>query len=122
LGEARDWDVFVGETLAGAAPSAPLPAGLAALRRRALAARRRARLEAADAMVAPDYTASLIRLTAALHALAGDRTGRPQAESLKRVAGSLLSNQHGRVIKRGRKLDQLTFRDLHRLRIEVKRL
>lgn len=122
LGEARDWDVFVGETLPGAAPSAPLPAGLAALRRRALAARRRARLSAADAVAAPEYTTSLIRLTAALQALVGDGSDRPQAGSLKRVAGDLLAIQHGRVVKRGRKLDHLTYRDLHRLRIEVKRL
>lgn len=121
LGEARDWDVFVGETLPAAAPSAPLPPGLAAVKRKALAARRRARQAAAGAIASPGYTATMIRLAAALHALARDAAATP-AGSLKQFAGALLAHQHGRVIKRGRRLGQLACPDLHRLRIEVKRL
>lgn len=123
LGEARDWDVFVGETVAAAAPSAPLPPGLAAVKRRALAARRQARQAAVGAVAAPAYTATMIRLVAALHALARNSdAGPPSAGSLKQFASDLLAIQHGRVLKRGRRLEQLAYPDLHRLRIEVKRL
>jgi CHAD domain-containing protein len=122
LGEARDWDVFVGEMLAAAAPSAPLPAGLAAVKRRALAARRQARQAATGAVAAPGYTATMIRLAAALHALARDSDAGPADGSLQQFASDLLALQHGRVLKRGRRLEQLAYPDLHRLRIEVKRL
>lgn len=122
LGEARDWDVFVGETFAAAAPSAPLPPGLAALKRRALAARRQARRAAAGAVAAPGYTATMIRLAAALHALARDSDTAPAGSSLKQFASERLALQRARVIKRGRRLDQMAYPDLHRLRIEVKRL
>ncbi len=121
LGEARDWDVFVGETFAAAAPAAPLPAGLAAIKRRALAARRQARQAAVGAVATRDYTATMIRLAAALHAL-GDSDTAPAGGTLEQYASDLLALQHGRVLKRGRRLEQLAYPDLHRLRIEVKRL
>lgn len=122
LGEARDWDVFVGETFAAAAPAVPLPPGLAAVKRRALAVRRQARQTAADAVATRDYTATMIRLAAALHVLARDSNTAPAGGTLQQYAGDLLALQHGRVLKRGRRLEQLAYPDLHRLRIEVKRL
>lgn len=122
LGEARDWDVFVGELLAGAIPAAPVPPGLAALKRKAQVARRKARQAAAAAVEAPGYTSTLIRLAAALDAIGRVADDMPAAGSLKAFAAENLALGYGRVIKRGQQLDQLTYPDLHRLRIEIKRL
>src|SRR5581483_4809120 len=68
LGEARDWDVFVGQTLRQAAGGGAIPAALARLKRRAAAQRRRARSAAKQALENADYTLLLIDLVRMLHA------------------------------------------------------
>lgn len=119
LGDARNLDVFVTETLArtgnGTHP------GMAALRRKVLAARREANRTARQAVAAPAYNQLMLRLTLALMQLA-QRADAADAMALQAYARQALASERSKVGKRGRKLRELGFEDLHRLRIEIKRL
>lgn len=120
LGAARDWDVFVTGIMARAHTTAH--PGLAALKRRAQLARRRNRQAARAMVAAPEYTVLLLRLTARISAADWRHNETPQdASTLPQFAAGVLSHQLARLKKRGRRLAQLAFADLHRLRIEVKR-
>jgi inorganic triphosphatase YgiF len=123
LGDARDLDVFAVETLPHAETAQH--GGIAALRQRAQNARRRAADAVRTAVAAPEYTAMLLRLTQALSA--GQWRGesaRPAAANmtLLKFATKLVSYRYARVKKRGRPISQLGLADLHRLRIQIKRL
>ena len=123
LGNARDLDVFAFETLphAGSGPHG----GVTALRRRTRNARQRAVRAARSAIAAPAYTSMLLQLTHAL--LAGQwrsETARPVAanRTLLKFAAKTVSRGYAHVEKRGRHISQLGFADLHRLRIQARRL
>jgi triphosphatase len=123
LGDARDLDVFAVETLPHAGSTQH--AGVGALHQRTRNARRRAARAVRTAIAAPEYTAMLLRLAQALSAgqWRGE-TARPAAASmtLPKFATKLVSQRYARVKKRGRHIAQLDFADLHRLRIQIKRL
>jgi triphosphatase len=123
LGEARDLDVFAVETLPHAGSGQH--GGIAALRRRARNARQRVARTARTAVASPEYTAMLLRLTQTLSAgqWRGEM-GRPAAANmtLLKFATTLVSHRYARVKKRRRPISQLGLADLHRLRIQVKRL
>jgi inorganic triphosphatase YgiF len=123
LGDARDLDVFALDTLARAGSSQHV--GVAALQRRTQNARRRAARAARTGVTAPEYTAMLLRLAQAL--CAGqwrDGAARPAAVNmtLLKFATKIVSDRYARVKKHGRRIAQLGFADLHRLRIQIKRL
>lgn len=123
LGNARDLQVFAVETLPHAGSAQHV--GVAALRRRAQNARRRAARAVRAGVAAPEYTAMLLRLAQAL--CAGQwrgETAPPAAANwtLLKFATKLVSHRYARVKKRGRHISQLGFADLHRLRIRIKRL
>jgi triphosphatase len=123
LGNARNLDVFALETLAQA--NAADHAGMSALRRRTLAMRRHAARAARAAVASPGYTIMLLQMAQALtavQALAQTAPPAGAAMTLEEFAARVLSHQHARVKKRGRHFMQLAFPDLHRLRIQVKRL
>jgi triphosphatase len=123
LGDARNFDVFVLESLA-LADTGDHP-GILALRRRAQAMRRRADRAARAAVAAPDYTIMVLQMTQSLSVLQARPETAPAAAariSLEHFAASALSRQRSRVKKRGRDIAQLEFPDLHRLRIQIKRL
>jgi triphosphatase len=138
LGKARNLDVFAMETLAPA--GARDHAGMAAVHRRTQALRRRASRAAREAVAAPAYTNMLLRLTrtlsvlqtsaletmalqqSALGTLAQGGTNTPAKPTLKDFAAGFLARQESRVRKRGRKIARLGPEQLHRLRIQVKRL
>ena len=120
LGNARNLDVFALETLAQA--DGADHAGMSALRRSTQAVRRHA---ARAAVAARGYTIMLLQMTQTLTALqAQAQTAPPAGANIKLAdfADRVLSHQHARVKKRGRHFMQLAFPDLHRLRIQVKRL
>lgn len=123
LGDARDLDVFAVETLPHAGSGQH--GGVAALRQRTQNARQRAARAVRTAVAAPEYTAMLLRLARALSAgqWRGE-TARPAAANmtLLKFATKLVSHRYARVKKRGRHISQLGFADLHRLRIQIKRL
>ena len=118
LGEARDLDVFMAETLPRAGGGAH--PGMATLRRRALAARRKANGTARNAVGAPEYTLFMLRLAQALVQLA--QAGPADLPTLPAFARQALESGHAKVKKRGRGLRKLGFEELHRLRIAIKRL
>ena len=123
LGDARDLDVFALETLPHAGSAQHV--GVAALYQHTQNARRRAARAVRTALAAPEYTAMLLRLTQAL--AAGQwrsETAKPAATNrmLLKFATKIVSHRYARVKKRGRQISQLGFSDLHRLRIQIKRL
>jgi len=123
LGEARDLDVFALETLphAGSAQHA----GVAALQQRTQNARRQAARAVRAAIAASQYTAMLLRLARVLSTGPWrGKTLRPAAANmtLLKFATKLVSHRYARVKKRGQHISQIGFADLHRLRIQIKRL
>ena len=122
LGIARDWDVFVNEILMHAVREVTDHPGIADLRKRAQAARRRAGHAARTAVAAPEYTGMLLRLSATLNAGSWRGHNAHAAAALPQFAAAAMARQHSRVLKRGRRIEKLAFGDLHRLRIAVKRL
>ena len=122
LGIARDWDVFVNEILMHAVREVTDHPGIADLRKRARAARRRADQAARAAVAAPAYTGMLLRLSATLNAGSWRGHSAHAAAALPQFAAAAMARQHSRVVKRGRGIEKLAFGDLHRLRIAVKRL
>ena len=122
LGAARDWDVFVTEMLMRSAREVVDHPGIADLRKRAQALRRRTGQAARNAVALPAHTGMLLRLSATLNDGSWRGDGTHAAAALPQFAAAALARQHARVVKRGRRIEQLAFQDLHRLRIAVKRL
>ena len=123
LGPARDWDVFIAETLAAVRAARPDDETLESLAEAAEGERARA-YEKADALRAPDHTAFLLRFGRWIET-AGWREGADRAlldQPLVRIAGPLLDKRHRRVLKRGRNFEQLSDARLHQLRITLKKL
>ena len=109
LGPARDWDVFIAETLAAVREARPDDKTLACLAAAAGTQRGRA-YERAQALRDPEFTAFLLRFgrwteTAAWRETA-DHTVLDQP--LAGLAGRLLDQRHERVIKRGRGFEHLS--------------
>ena len=123
LGPARDWDVFITETLAAVRAARPADDNLKRLAQAAEAERARA-YEQAEALRAPAYTAFLLRFGRWIET-AGWRDEADRAlldRPLARLAGRLLDKRHARVLKRGRDFERLSDDRLHRLRIALKKL
>jgi inorganic triphosphatase YgiF len=127
LGAARDWDVFVTETLPPLAADLGQAPGLPALLAQARSLRAAARAAARQAVAAPAYTSLLLDLGEALvarpwRAALDERAAALAALPLQDFAARLLSRQARRVRRAGRGLDGLDAEALHALRIEVKKL
>jgi CHAD domain-containing protein len=132
-GPARDWDVFIGETL---------PAGLAALRaglgsdrwsdldRRAVAMMRTARRlrrachrDAREALQSMDYASFEQRLRAVIERLESLTLDRGDGEAaLAAFASDVLEQRDRKVRKLGRHVDELSPEETHELRIRLKKL
>ena len=123
LGPARDWDVFVDETLATVRAARPDDETLERLAEAAEVERVRA-YERAEALRAPDYTEFLLRFGRWIET-AGWREAANHAaldQPLAHLGGRLLDKRHKRVLRCGRDFEQLSDADLHRLRISLKKL
>ena len=123
LGPARDWDVFITETLAAVRAARPDDEVLPALDAAAEVERRRA-YERAEVLRAPDYTSFLLSFGRWIET-AGWRSRDKRAvldRPLARMAGRLLDKRHRRLLKRGRDFEGLSDKHLHRLRITLKKL
>jgi inorganic triphosphatase YgiF len=123
LGTARDWDVFVTETLPPVYDRLGDVPGLAAIGTRAAALGAERRVEARAAIAAPAYGHLLLdflaRLRARPWAVDGDA---PAAGDLRGCARAVLRRQHKRVRRRGKAADRRDAASLHALRIEIKKL
>ena len=123
LGPARDWDVFVTETLAIVRAARQGDETLERLAEAAEVERARAYAQA-EALRAPDYTQFLLRFGRWIET-AGWREKANQSGLDQPLAGlgeHLLDKRHKRVLKSGREFEQLSDADLHRLRISLKKL
>ena len=123
LGPARDWDVFIGETLAAVRAARPDDETLESVAAAAEEERASA-YEKAEALRAPEHTAFLLRFGRWIET-AGWRARADRAvldRPLMRLAAPLLDRRHKRVLKRGRDFEQLSDARLHQLRITLKKL
>jgi triphosphatase len=127
LGEARDRDVFVDETLAPVQHAFPDDPAFDALAADALASRRAAHEAAREAIRSPRYTHFVLRLGAWVE----DRGWRHQQLSERNaalfgpvgeLASQLLEKRHRQAQKRGRDFAELDADRRHELRIAVKKL
>jgi len=127
LNEARDWDVFVGETLPAVSGACPSVEGFPLLAR-AAEGRRLAAHERARAAIA-DQRTGLFQIDLGLwieqkgwRASASSEAAEQFSRPARIPARERLEDLHRRVLKRGRRFEKLSPPDLHRLRIAVKKL
>ncbi len=128
LGPARDWDVFVSETMAPAMAVMPEDPDLALLRQRAMQRRDRGYRTAQAAIRSRRYA----RLKARLEAWAAKRAWRQAGDGvapdsrldapIREFAARVLEARHRKVIRRGARLRQMDAEERHRLRIQIKKL
>ena len=122
LGPARDWDVFVTETLPIVRPA--LAAHVAAEAFEEICQRRRqaARSNLKKLIKTTAYNNSMIALGGWLATIDRNRDSAVWRQPAQVCAVQILTARHARVLKRGRHLERLTAAELHRLRIAVKQL
>jgi CHAD domain-containing protein len=117
FGPARDLDVFVEERLKAAAEAVE-DETLSALKARAEMARETAWKKAQIAVASADFAQFLEDVAG----LSTSRLPLSQESKLAKVTNNILKRQYRRAVKRGRDARSLEQRDLHRLRIALKKL
>jgi inorganic triphosphatase YgiF len=127
LGPARDWNVFMGETLPPVVKAFAGHAGLEEFAGRCTRAELDATRKARRAVASVRYQRMLLRLGAWLARQAWREGAEPAAlERLDAAVGefatSVLEKRYAAVRKRGRRLERQSAAQLHRLRIAIKKL
>jgi triphosphatase len=126
LGEARDWDVLMSETLPAVCEALPAEAGLHELMERCASLHAAARRAAQEALASRRYTVLLLELGGvflrAPWAVSADDGAVERARPLIDFAAAMLAQRHRKVVKRASKLSQLDGVQLHQLRIRIKKL
>lgn len=127
LGAARDWDVFVTETLPPVRHAFEADAGIESLSQAAATLRAMRRNEATAVILAPSYTGMLIDLARILAARPWRATPEASADKAhdvpaRQLAAALFDRQWRRVRRRGGSLETMASAELHALRIEIKKL
>ena len=127
LGPARDWDVFATESLPPVLATRPDDRSLLALRATAEAARTRGYAAARAAIGAPSYTRFLLQLGRWIEAGGWREDATPKGAAwldrpIVAFADRLLARRHRKALKLGRKFEDLTPPERHRLRIALKKL
>ncbi len=116
LGPAREWDVFIGDTLAPLAKKHPEDAAVAAMGAAAAALRKTAYRRAEEVRRAPRFTELVLRLELWLDG--GDwAAGAAMAEPARAFAAAILKRRHKRLGRFGGKRGRLGVARLHRLRL-----
>jgi CHAD domain-containing protein len=122
LGAARDWDVFVLDTLAQAANAFPGVHGIRDIRQHGLRQRKTAWSKAQRVVAGERYRTlkfNLRRSTITAAAAEGDNQ---QTDDLHNYVSRVLERRCRKVCKRGLELDKQGWEELHALRIAVKKL
>lgn len=119
LGSARDWDVFLGETLPAIRSAFPGDAALARVAEATSPERDRARTLARAALVPAVQTALMLDLAMLMETAPWRGADEAGGTALAR---RLLQRQYRRVRKAGRAADRSNDASLHALRIEIKKL
>jgi CHAD domain-containing protein len=127
LGPARDWDVFVAETLEPVHREFPHHAGFAELLRGCARVRSAAWRKARRAVDSPRYQQLILDVLGVIADDAWrqelDATQLATASALAtQFAAGVLAERYTRARRRGRKLEALSSAQLHRLRIAIKKL
>lgn len=127
LAPARAWDILLNDTLPDVARSCPSVTGFDTLREVAEHRRSAAYDEARSALADRRCASFVIGLGGFIEARGWRSDVVPEdlarlAEPAVNFAERILSDQHARVLKRGRKLKALSVDDRHRLRLAVKKL
>ena len=131
LGPARDWDVFVTETLADVCTQFPGHPEIMVLQEKCEQIRRHHNDVAREAIESARYTAMMLRLGAWLNAESWPvPPGLPASDDLpetgpkmpvKEFAAALLAHRHRQLKKYGKKLENLSAPALHSMRIIAKK-
>lgn len=126
LGPARDWDVFIGETLASMAGQGIDQHATQALRARAETEREGAYHVVRAALDSDRYAKLMFRLTAFV-ALDGWLAGPPDTRDplfrkLGAAAPEILQRPYQKLVKAGHNLPDQTFEQRHAVRIRLKKL
>ncbi len=127
LGPARDWDVFLGETLPTIVESLPQDAGLARLQQAADRLCQAARERACTAAASPRYHRLLLTLGRWLWREpwrdTAEAAGLAQLDQpLAAFASAMLARRHRQLCRRDRHFAQLNEEQRHALRIAAKKL
>ena len=131
FGPARDWDVFVTETLATVCAAFSGHPGMLALQEKCEQLRRNHNDGARNAVESRHYTELMLMLGAWLSAkhwlaqpdlpVSDDPAGTGSGMPVKEFAGTLLARRHRQLKKYGKKLTNLSVPELHALRIIAKK-
>lgn len=122
LGPARDWDVFVTETLPAVRPALRAHGVAEVFETWCQKQRRSARSGSKKYLKTNTYQESLIGLGRWLATLGDDGAPPALQQSVLKCATRILAAGHARVLKRGRNIEHRSAEELHRLRIAVKQL
>ncbi len=122
LGPARDWDVFVTETLPMVRPALAAHVAAETFEQVCQRCRQVARANAIKSIKTITYNKSMLLLGSWLAARGSDGDNPAWQQPARSGAIRILAARHARVLKRGRHLERRTSAELHRLRIAVKQL
>ncbi len=126
LGEARDWDVLMTETLPAVCTAFPAEAQLHELMERCLDLSNAARRTARDALDSKRYTVLLLEFGGiflrAPWSVSEDEGAAERSRALIDFAGAVLDERHRKVVKQADELRTLDDAQLHKLRIRIKKL
>jgi len=119
LGPARDWDVFVTQTLPQIAEQLPDNRALARLQADATELRDARRQAALEAILSQRYTRLVLSIGLQL---ARQRELKAESVALNELATQTLTRQHKRLHRKGRRHATLNTAERHALRIAAKKL
>ena len=120
LGDARDWDVFIWESIPAAEHDGIDRTWLDMLADRAGPIRARARVTARTLAAAGEFTAFILAMAGWVETLGA--LGPTAQPALIEAAPVLLDRLHGKALKRGRHIASLDGEELHSLRKTLKKL
>jgi len=126
LGQARDWDVLMTETMPAVCSALPAETSLHELIERCTGLRTAGRRAAQEAVASKRYTVLLLELGGvflrAPWTVLADESTAERDRPLLDFASSVLEQRHRKVVKRGGGLAELDDAQLHLLRIRIKKL
>ena len=122
LGAARDWDVFVLDTLAQAADAFPGADGIRDIRQHGLRQRKTAWSKAQRVVAGERYRTLKLDLRRSSITAAATGGDNKRTDDLPSYVSRVLERRYRKVCKRGLELDTQGWEELHALRIAVKKL
>ena len=126
LGQARDWDVLMSETLSAVCEALPSEPALHELLERCANLHAAARMSAQEAVASKRYTQVLLNLIGvflrAPWTVSADDAASERERPLIEFASAVLDERHRKVVKRADAVSQLDTAQLHALRIAIKKL